>query len=278
MPVFYLNALQRYRADSQTSLEQINDYLTTKLQEKLSSQLFSDRWTALQQSHKKKLEAIASEAKVDPNGHYGTPYLSQQLKKFCPNDTIWAIEAVTQTQFVADQIQATLPGSWINCGGGGLGWSGGGALGIKLATDYEGKKKFVCQIVGDGTYLFTVPGSVYWISKRYNIPILTIVLNNKGWNAPKRSLLLVHPEGAGSKVSNEELNISFAPTPDYSGIAKAASGGDIWAAHASTADELNRLLPEAIKTVLDGKSAVLDAHLEGPEGKFGGQEKKAVAM
>lgn len=32
----------------------------------------------------------------------------------------------------------------------------------------------------DGTYLFTVPGSVYWISQRYKIPILTIVLNNKG--------------------------------------------------------------------------------------------------
>ena len=38
----------------------------------------------------------------------------------------------------------------------------------------------VVQIVGDGTYLFSVPGSVYWISKRYNIPVLTIVLNNKG--------------------------------------------------------------------------------------------------
>jgi thiamine pyrophosphate-dependent acetolactate synthase large subunit-like protein len=34
--------------------------------------------------------------------------------------------------------------------------------------------------VGDGTFLFSVPGSVYWISKRYKIPVLTIVLNNKG--------------------------------------------------------------------------------------------------
>lgn len=270
MPVFYLNAIRRYRADSCTSLTQLNAYLESKLKEKLSSQMFSQRWSALQESHKNKLEMIANEAKVDDQGHFATPYLCSQLKKLCPNDTIWAIEAVTQTGFVADQIQATLPGSWINCGGGGLGWSGGGALGIKLATDTEGKKKFVCQIVGDGTYLFSVPGSVYWISQRYRIPILTIVLNNKGWNAPRRSMLLVHPDGEGSKVSNEELNISFAPTPDYSGIAKAASGGEIWAAHASTAEELGKLLPEAIQSVLDGRSAVLDAHLEGPEGKYGG--------
>lgn len=149
-------------------------------------------------------------------------------------------------------------------------------MGVKLATDTEGKKKFVCQIVGDGTYLFSVPGSVYWIAERYNIPILTIVLNNKGWNAPRKSLLLVHPDGAGSKVSNEELNISLAPTPDYSGIAKAASGGNVWAAHASTAKDLERLLPEAVKTVLGGQSAVLDAHLDGPEGKYGGGKAALV--
>jgi thiamine pyrophosphate-dependent acetolactate synthase large subunit-like protein len=270
MPVFYLNAIQRYRADAYTSLNQLNGYLESNLKEKLSSQMFSQRWTALQDSHKQRLETIAAEAKVDSNGHFATPYLCAQLKKLCPADTIWAVEAVTQTGFVADQIQATLPGSWINCGGGGLGWSGGGALGIKLATVTSGDNKFVCQIVGDGTYLFSVPGSVYWISQRYKIPILTIVLNNKGWNAPRRSMLLVHPDGEGSKVSNEELNISFAPTPDYSGIAKAASGGEIWAEHASTADELAKLLPEAIKAVLSGRSAVLDAHLEGPEGKYGG--------
>lgn len=276
IPVFYLNALQRYRADSHTSLSQLNAYLTSTLKDKISSNLFSERWTKLQEYHKTKLDLIAAEAKVDSNGHFGTPYLTQQLKKLCPNDTIWAIEAVTQTAFVADQVQATLPGSWINCGGGGLGWSGGGALGVKLATMTEGKNQFVCQIVGDGTYLFSVPGSVYWISKRYNIPVLTIVLNNKGWNAPRKSMLLVHPDGEGSKVSNEELNISFVPTPDYSGIAKAAAGGDLWAAHASTADELGKLLPEAIKSVLDGKSAVLDAHLDGPDGKYGGGKAALV--
>ncbi|OCK77064.1 Thiamin diphosphate-binding protein [Lepidopterella palustris CBS 459.81] len=271
MPVFYLNALYRYRADSFTALTQINAYLSSsELKQKVSSQLFAERWAKLQEAHKEKLETIAREVKVDEDGYFGTPYLVNRLKECCPDDTIWVVEAVTQTGFVADQLQATIPGSWLNCGGGGLGWSGGAALGVKLATDVQGTKKFVCQIVGDGTFLFSVPGSVYWIAQRYNIPILTIVLNNKGWNAPRKSLLLVHPTGAGSKASNEELNISFAPTPDYSGIAKAAAGGKLWANHVSTAGELERLLPQAVEAVLGGTSAVLDAHLEGPEGKFGG--------
>lgn len=69
-------------------------------------------------------------------------------------------------------------------------------------------------------------------------------------------------------MTNEELNLSFAPSPDYSGIAKAASGGEIWAAHASTASDLEKLLPEAVEAVKSGRAAVLDAHLEGPEGKY----------
>jgi hypothetical protein len=71
-------------------------------------------------------------------------------------------------------------------------------------------------------------------------------------------------------VSNEELNISFAPTPDYAGIAKAAAGGDLYAAQASSVEELDKVLEEAVKEVLSGKPAVIDAHLDGPQGKFGG--------
>ena len=81
-------------------------------------------------------------------------------------------------------------------------------------------------------------------------------------------MLLVHPEGDGSRATNEELNISFAPTPDYAGIARAASGGDIWAGRAATVADLGRLLPEAIKSVQSGITAVLEAQLDGTEGKY----------
>ncbi|KAI7445840.1 thiamine diphosphate-binding protein [Hortaea werneckii] len=280
MPVFYVDAIARYRCDAETAVSQIAGHIKATMHDQINSQTFSDRWSALKQSHQKRLDTIAATAKSADDGTFGCSYLISEVRKACPQDTIWAVEAVTKTAFVADQIQATLPGTWINCGGGGLGWSGGGALGCKLATDYAAggtnKGKFVCQIVGDGTYLFSVPGSVYWIAQRYKIPILTIVLNNQGWNAPRKSMLLVHPQGEGSKVDNEALNISFAPTPDYSGIAKAASGQECWAAHAGTVQDLQRLLPEAVKAVQGGRCAVLDAHLDGPQGKFGGGKSALV--
>lgn len=274
MPVFYIDALARYKVSSGLAVAQLTNYIhgTEALNSVVNSQAFEDNWTKLQESYKQRIETIKGLAKPNNDGSYNCSFLMNRVRALCPEDTIWAIEAVTSTLFVADQIQATYPGSWINCGGGGLGWSGGGALGIKLATDASGEKKFVCQIVGDGTYLFSVPGSVYWISERYKIPVLTVVLNNKGWNAPRRSLELVHPHGEGSKVSNEELNISFAPTPDYAGIAKAASGGKIWAGRTSKADELDGLLKEAISCVVGGTSAVFEAQLEGPQGKYTAEE------
>lgn len=197
MPVFYIDALARYRADAETAYSQLSTYIVANLKDRISSSAFDMRWEKLKTSHQHRLDTIAAQAKPTDDGTYNCSYLMQRVRSHVPIDTIWAIEAVTNTAFVADQIQATLPGSWINCGGGGLGWSGGGALGIKLATDFEaggsGKGKFVCQVVGDGTFLFSVPGSVYWIAQRYGIPVLTIVLNNKGMFLLCFSLLLLLP-------------------------------------------------------------------------------------
>lgn len=265
MPVFYIDALQRYRADSLLSVDQITQYLRTNegTKAQISGGEASARGEALKKSHAQRLQEIEAKARPADDGQFGTGYLCRRLRELCPKDTIWAIEAVTNTAFVHDNLQPEEPGSWINCGGGGLGWSGGGTLGIKLATDVEsggaGKGKFVVQIVGDGTFLFSVPGSVYWIAQRYNIPVLTIVLNNKGWNAPRNSLLLVHPNGLGSTATNEEINISFDPVPDYSGIAKAAAGGKLHATRVDSANNLDAVLKEAIESVKNGQAAVVDA-------------------
>ena len=299
MPVFYIQSEARYRADALTSVQQ----LTRSLQagpaaSKLQAQDQAQAAQVVRGDYEARMAAIAKAAEPLADGGFGTGHLCRVLRELCPEDAIFAIEAVTNTGFTHDNLQPTRPGSWINCGGGGLGWSGGGALGIKLATDAEsggkGKGKFVVQIVGDGTYLFTVPASVYWISKRYDIPILTIVLNNQGefsiypntqsnlsrsgrvqteagdeadmfflraptgWNAPRKSLLLVHPDGLASKATNEEISISFDPVPDYGGIAKAAAAGDVLAERVDRAEDLRDVLARAIAHVQAGQTAVVD--------------------
>lgn len=259
MPVAYVPAQHRYRADALISVEQITE-AAKGLEDKFDSEVRHRRSEALRDAHKKRLVADVERAKPAADGTFGTGHLCGILRRLCPQDTIWVVEAVTNSFFVHDAIRPEIPGTWINCGGGGLGWSGGAALGIKLASvaEHGGKGKFIVQIVGDGTFLFSVPGSVYWISRRYQIPVLTIVLNNKGWNAPRKSLLLVHPEGLGSTATNEEINISFDPVPDFSGIAKAAAGGDLFAAKVEKADALEETINKAILAVESGQSAVID--------------------
>lgn len=140
MPVFYLNALARYKADSYLAVTQLTAYIncTEHLKTKVSSHEFVARWTKLQGSYKQKLQAISDLAKPADDGTFATSYLISRVRHFCPADTIWAIEAVTQTPFVADQLQVKYPGSWLNCGGGGLGWSGGGKSSTK--TEHVSRK------------------------------------------------------------------------------------------------------------------------------------------
>ncbi|OTA00196.1 hypothetical protein A9Z42_0058230 [Trichoderma parareesei] len=225
----------------------VDDLRTGEASKVLATKAQTAAEEARLQSYTAKIERIAKAAEPFPNNTFGTGHLSKVLRSVCPEDTIWAVEAVTNTSFIHDNVRPTLPGSWINCGGGGLGWSGGGALGMKLAADAEGKGQFVCQIVGDGTYLFSMPSSVYWISKRYNIPILTIVLNNN--------------DGEAAEATNEEMNISFNPPPDYAGIAAAAGTGDIFALKVTKPDGLEAVLRDAVAKVKGGQTTVVDCRI-----------------
>lgn len=92
-------------------------------------------WDTTIAEHKAKLSLATRDALPASSGILSSAHLMSELRNACPADTVWVIEAVTNARIAADQIQATLPESWIICGGGGLGWSGGGALGVKLAMD-----------------------------------------------------------------------------------------------------------------------------------------------
>lgn len=138
-------------------------------------------------------------------------------------------------------------------GGGSLGWNGGAALGAKLARP----DATVVAVTGDGSYMFTTPSSVHWISRRYNAPFLQIVLNNDGWNAPRHSALAVHPSGYASEAA--DLDLSFSPAPDYGGIA-AASGGAITFVIDAGCD-VDAILRQAFEALKQGLSVVVEARL-----------------
>lgn len=91
----------------------------------------------------------------------------------------------------------------------------------------------------------------------------------KGWNAPRKSLELVHPTGLASISPNKDLHISLEPSPDYGGIAKAAAGESfgeskvgLFTGKADNAQKLEAVLAKAIEAVREGRGAVVEAILE----------------
>ena len=95
------------------------------------------------------------------------------------------------------------------------------------------------------------------------------ILARKGWNAPRKSLELVHPAGLASTSPNEDLHISLEPSPDYGGIAKAAAGTSfgalkegLFTGRADNAQELKAVLAQAVDAVKEGRGAVVEAVLE----------------
>ncbi|KAL8952690.1 MAG: hypothetical protein Q9183_007376, partial [Haloplaca sp. 2 TL-2023] len=167
IPVFYIPAEGRWKVDSCVAIRQLNMYLSEALSP--DKDLAYQRGSNREHEHEERITSIRAlgHPPQDTNSGYNVSQLTALLRSLVPSDTIFAVEAVTLTQQIHDQLLPSLPGTYINCGGGGLGWSGGAALGIKLAA---GESKFVCQIVGDGTFLFSVPGSVYWIAQKYSLP------------------------------------------------------------------------------------------------------------
>lgn len=283
MSLFYIPAIARYRADSCTALNQLCSRIASSERHKLNltDPRFATRWDVLARSHQEGLRAIAIRGATPaggPDAPINISYLSRLLRALVPHNCIFVSEAITNHVRMTEQLQPNLPGTWLTKGASGLGWSNGAALGVKLATDYycsqfsrkskplqspgNADSSLVCSITGDGSFLFGIPSSVYWISAHYGIPFLTIILCNGGWVAPRQSARLVNPDGLAQRATTAELNLSFGDEPpDYGAVAAAAANGRVWKGRAVRAGELEGVLIEAIAVVLRGRSAVVNVSL-----------------
>lgn len=117
MPVFYISANARYRADALTALKQINAYISSS--PKLQQIDTVSRLKILQTEHKQRMDGIAELANPRDDGMVTTAYLTKRLKDTMPKDSVVILEAVTQTVAVANQLRSSEPGSIFGSGAGG---------------------------------------------------------------------------------------------------------------------------------------------------------------
>jgi acetolactate synthase I/II/III large subunit len=179
-------------------------------------------------------------------------YLVACVREEIGPDALVLTEAITNYQVVCEHLRPSVPGTVIGSGGSSLGWSGGAAVGAKLAAP---ERTVVC-LVGDGSYLFGVPSSAQWMARRYGAPSLTVVFDNQGWTAPMLSTRSVHPAGAAAAGG---FSTGFCPAPDLAGVAAAAGGA--YAATVTAASKLPATLRRALGKVRRGRSAVVSARV-----------------
>jgi len=179
-------------------------------------------------------------------------YLMAELAKLLDDQDIVFNEAVTNASAVLMQIPRRLPNTTVRAAGGGLGWSGGEALGARLAAP----DRLAVQICGDGAFYFGNPASVFAVAQQYKLPILSVVMDNSGWNAVKQSTLRVYPEGEAKTANAFEAEL--APNVRFTRIAQAfgAFGEEV-----TDPADVPTALARCIQEVRGGHTALLHARV-----------------
>jgi acetolactate synthase-1/2/3 large subunit len=251
-PMWTFPGNMRVQGDSGHILTQLLDEVKKK-----ATPAFKQKAAARVAELKKQHDALAERAaklaadKGKPN-EINPHYLMAELNKLLdPKDVVFN-EAIRNTGAVSMQIKRPLPNTMMRSAGGGLGWSGGFALGAKLAFP----DRMMVQVVGDGSFYFGNPSSVFSASQHYKLPILIVVTDNTGWAAVKASTLRVFP--GGEAVAADDFQSKLLPDVDFSKIAEAFR---CYGEKVIDPAEVPAALARCVKEVRGGRTAILHARV-----------------
>jgi acetolactate synthase I/II/III large subunit len=251
-PIWGFPTNLRMGGDATTILRQLVEALKAK-----ATPAFRDavakRMEAIKKEHAERWAGIAKlGADKGTKGAVGVNYVCAEVAKALGENDIIVNEAVRNIMAVLNQVPRTKPGTALGFAGGGLGGSGGMALGAKLARP----DSTVVQFVGDGGFYFGNPSSVYAVAKQYKLPIFTVVLDNSGWAAVKEATLRMYPDGDAKAAA--EYQSRLAPEIEYTKVCEAAGG------HGELVLD-PELLPGAVRrciaAVKSGRAALLQARI-----------------
>jgi acetolactate synthase-1/2/3 large subunit len=180
----------RIQADCAVVLQQVLDAVETRADDawrRRAAARIANWSDAREQAARRRAAASANHG---VSGALSPAFVFATLSGKLSQDDIVINEAIRNAPVLQEHITRTKPQSYVGLAGGGLGFSGGMALGLKLAQP----DRRIVQVIGDGGFHFSSPDSVYAVAQQYQIPILTVVLDNGGWQAVKSAVQRVYPK------------------------------------------------------------------------------------
>ncbi|GLH75532.1 acetolactate synthase [Bradyrhizobium sp. SSBR45G] len=196
---------------------------------------------------------ISAAAQKGRTGAINPAYVFARLQAHLAEDDIVVNEAVRNAPVLQQQIRRTRPMTYVGLAGGGLGFSGGMALGLKLANP----STRVVQIVGDGAYHFAAPDSVYAVSQQCRLPILSVILDNKGWQAVKASVQRVYPDGVAQQTDSFLSRLCTGHQGEQRRLADIARAFGAHGERVENPDELDAAIERCLAALETGRAAVL---------------------
>jgi acetolactate synthase-1/2/3 large subunit len=251
LPLWYMPSHHFVRADSPAFLDQMLDAVQAAGVNSFPAA--AERTERFAVIHRGQREAWKRRV-LDMDSSVLTPeVVCETINRIIDDSTIVLNETITSADTVSRYIPRTQPGTLFGNGGSSLGWSGGAAIGIKLAQP----DRTVVSLIGDGTYLLSVPSSTYWIAQQYAAPFLTVIFDNGGWNATKQNLIKQYPNGVAN--GSDQYFVNLAQSSDLAGIASAMGGA--FSATVTSVSDLEVTLREALTRVSAGQAAAVTVRL-----------------
>jgi acetolactate synthase-1/2/3 large subunit len=247
----------RIQGDCALVLQQVLDAIEARADDayrrRVSMRIAS--WSGAREQVSKR--RAAASANKGTSGALSPAFVFTTLNDKLSQDDIVLNEAIRNAPILQEHITRTKPQSYVGLAGGGLGFSGGMALGLRLARP----DRRIVQVIGDGGFHFSSPDSVYAVAQQYQIPILTVVLDNGGWQAVKSAVQRVYPKGVAAETDQFQSKLRSGrqgERRDFSQLARA------FGAHGESVtepDELAAAVDRCLAALDDGKAAVLHVHV-----------------
>ncbi|HYF07638.1 MAG TPA: thiamine pyrophosphate-requiring protein [Acetobacteraceae bacterium] len=223
LPLWGFPAEIRVQADSAIVLRQILEAIRAEADDALRARVRA-RLAEMAKARDQRAGRLADAASNPGTKDAIAPaFLCARLHAQMTDTDIVLNEAIRNTPAVLNHMPRTRPGTYSGLAGGGLGYSGGMALGFRLARP----EARVVQVIGDGGFHFSAPDAVYATAQAYGLPIFTVVMDNGGWQAVKEATLRVHPQGSaaatdrffarleGGRRRFEQVGMAFGAHGEY---------------------------------------------------------------
>jgi acetolactate synthase-1/2/3 large subunit len=247
----------RIQGDCATVLQQVHEAVEARADESYRRRVAARiaGWSgAREQLTRRRADASANKGVW---GALSPAFVFATLNGKLSQDDVVLNEAIRNAPILQEHIRRTQPRSYVGLAGGGLGFSGGMALGLKLARP----DRRIVQVIGDGGFHFSSPDSVYAVAQQYQIPVLTVVLDNGGWQAVKSAVQRVYPKGIAAEADQFQSRLTSGrqgEQRDFSAVARAfGAHGECVSEPEDLADAIDRCLA----ALDDGRAAVLHVRI-----------------